>query len=557
MGNEMKNCYFLGRLSFSILGFLLHAPQEIESMEKDLDISMVSSSSKSSLGAESEQHLKFGGEEYPISKKRGLAPLQIKDISNTNSMSSMDCCSLSPGKSHNLSPSDSLEEKPREHSFDDKLEVMISSDGFVEACNVFAFWTSGSCKFTQIKVRGIMSNEDIAKLCTWKSPTSLKEVNWGQTMGIPLFFQQILRCHWDQSLRVLDLIDEDVKGPVSGYIALALAKNQSLTALNVHLNRKSVQGDWIKAIVDPLIDHKALKTIDLSRSWIGGFGDAIAKVFVGNKTVTEFKFSHCALLNMDVSVILQALRENKTLTGLDLSGNQLGVWGAEKITEVLIQNPLSMNSSTMFPSVHYQPQFVKDLNLGGNDIGDKGAEWIATILANNTVLTALNLSQNKIGPVGVHYLVDALVNNTTLTKLSLGDNQIAEGVQYIVKPLNKNKTKFKNTTLTILDLHNNNIGKSSVKHIVKFLTENTSLTEYNVSKNKFNAQDSMKIIAALSKNNTLTMLNLGFYGITMKDAPDISKTLRKNSTLRVLDLGEETPEDVRESINSLLALNKK
>ena len=86
------------------------------------------------------------------------------------------------------------------------------------------------------------------------------------------------------------------------------------------------------------------------------------------------------------------------------------------------------------------------------------------------------------------------------------------------------------------------------------LTENTSLTEFNVCKNQFNVQDAMKIIAALSKNSALTILNLGFYGITMEHVPDISKLLKKNRTLRVLDLGEETSEDVRQSINGFLSI---
>jgi hypothetical protein len=40
----------------------------------------------------------------------------------------------------------------------------------------------------------------------------------------------------------------------------------------------------------------------------------------------------------------------------------------------------------------------------------------------------------------------------------------------------------------------------------------------------------------------------------MEHVPDISKLLKKNSTLRVLDLGEETSEDVRQSINGLLSI---
>ena len=615
MGNKMKNPYFLGRLSFSVLGFLFHSSQEIGSMEGNVDISMASSSSKSSLGVENDRHLSSMdcsaspkvkrkrnpttsdrklGKEHPRSKYEGIPPLKIGDIERASSLSSMDC-SMSPGKGSNRSMSGSLisvlplgsreqvmqGKKPRKRSLDSELEAMISADGFVEACNVVAFWMSGSNKFTHIKVQGKMTDEDIAKLCTWKFSTNLKEVNWEPSSEVSLFFQQILRCHWDQSLIEFNLFNEDLKGPIPDYIGLAIAKNQRLTAFNVHLNHMSVQGSWVQAIVDPLIAHKALKTVDFSYSWLGGFGNAIAKVLVGNTTVAEFKLGHCALFNSDVNEILQALRKNTTLTGFDLRGNQMGVSGAEKITEALTQNLISMDSSTMFPVVLYQPQFLKILNLGSNGLGDKGAEYIAEILKNNTVLTELNLSQNKIGPAGICHLADSLANNTTLKtlelqhneigvgadtlalqlpknkaliKLNLGDNQIGESVKHIAKSLIKNKTQFRNTALTILDLRNNNIRKKSIKYIVEMLTENTSLTEFNVCKNQFNVQDAMKIIAALSKNSTLTILNLGFYGITMEHVPDISKLLKKNSTLRVLDLGEETSEDVRQSINGFLSI---
>ncbi|CAF1129205.1 unnamed protein product [Rotaria sordida] len=54
------------------------------------------------------------------------------------------------------------------------------------------------------------------------------------------------------------------------------------------------------------------------------------------------------------------------------------------------------------------------LNLWGNEIKDAGAQHLADALRNNTTLTTLDLVDNQIGDAGAEHLADALANNEVI-----------------------------------------------------------------------------------------------------------------------------------------------
>jgi Ran GTPase-activating protein (RanGAP) involved in mRNA processing and transport len=236
--------------------------------------------------------------------------------------------------------------------------------------------------------------------------------------------------------------------------------------LNIHLERKDFHGDWINNIVQILINHMTLKTLDLSNSWIRGTGGVIAPLLTHNTNLTALKLGNCGLLNSDASEIFQtlsmnkalitlnlcfnlleeglrgkyvanALRKNTSLRALDLSGIKINVSNLKSITETLTQTILSYDSS-LGGVKHYQPQFLRALNLGSMSLGDIGAEHIGIVLSTNTVLTELNLEKNNISALGVDYITQALSNNKTLTMLDLRGNQINNKGKKALKKLNIN-----------------------------------------------------------------------------------------------------------------------
>ena len=88
------------------------------------------------------------------------------------------------------------------------------------------------------------------------------------------------------------------------------------------------------------------------------------------------------------------------------SFNQIGIEGATKIAEVLKEN-----------------HSLTNLDLIENQIGNEGATKIAKSLKENRSLTNLDLSQNQIGIEGATKIAEVLKENHSLTNLYLRHNE--------------------------------------------------------------------------------------------------------------------------------------
>ncbi|KJE97575.1 hypothetical protein CAOG_009085 [Capsaspora owczarzaki ATCC 30864] len=168
----------------------------------------------------------------------------------------------------------------------------------------------------------------------------------------------------------------------------------------------------------------------------------------------------------EAQAIAEALKENTTLTWLELQLNRIDLAGARAIAEALKVNTtvtrLYLNSSlTGDAGVQAIAEALRVnktlscLNLDFNQIGDGGAWAIAEALKVNTALTALLMELNQLGDAGAQAIAEALKVNTTLTSLrhSISFNQIGDaGACAIAAALKANKT------VTLLDLTSNCIG---------------------------------------------------------------------------------------------------
>ena len=110
--------------------------------------------------------------------------------------------------------------------------------------------------------------------------------------------------------------------------------------------------------------------------------------------------------------LAHALRENTTVTNLNLRFNIIGNEGAQAIADMLAVNTK-----------------LTHLSLESNQIGDEGAHALANALKVNSTLTSIVLGYNRIGDVGAHHIADMMRNNTTIINIYLGNNQFgAEGI---------------------------------------------------------------------------------------------------------------------------------
>ncbi|XP_067029168.1 protein NLRC3-like isoform X2 [Acropora muricata] len=228
---------------------------------------------------------------------------------------------------------------------------------------------------------------------------------------------------------------------------------------------------------------KENSTLQLSGNSIGNEGaGALAKGLKENSTLTSLNLRYNQIGYVGADALAKALEENSTLTSLDLSQNQIGDVGADALAKGLKEN----STLTL-------------LDLSGNKIRDLGADALAKGLKENSTLTSLDLSENQIGDVGADALAKGLKENSTLTSLTLNLNQIGDiGADALAEGLKKN------STLTSLNLNHNQIGDVGADALAKGLKENSALTSLGLSLNKTGDLGADALAKGLKDNSTQT-----------------------------------------------------
>lgn len=156
----------------------------------------------------------------------------------------------------------------------------------------------------------------------------------------------------------------------------------------------------------------------------------------------------------ELGMLNNALRDNTTLTSLNLCGNSIGLrrGGAEHLVELL------------------RNKHLKSLNLDQNQLGLMEPSELSNMLLGNTSLTSLVLSANRLGPRHAKTLASLLEHNTTLTSLDLSMNDIGtEGAMLLITSLLHTHASCE--TLTSLDLSVNRLDPQVQQSLTKFLND--------------------------------------------------------------------------------------
>ena len=164
-------------------------------------------------------------------------------------------------------------------------------------------------------------------------------------------------------------------------------------------------------------------------------------------------------------------------------------------------------------------------------IDDASAAVLAAVLEANTTLTNLNLFNNNLGPAGAESLATALKTNKTLTDLYLAGNNLGPaGAESFARAL---KT---NTTLRNLNLSSNNLGPAGAELPARALKRNKTLTNLYLADNSIGPAGAESLAIALKINTTLTNLNLSRNKLGPAGAESFATALNTNTTLTNLNL---------------------
>ena len=338
---------------------------------------------------------------------------------------------------------------------------------------------------------------------------------------------------------VLECIREFKKENGDFYIKLARVSGSLLQRRKLALERIT-EADAV-VLAEALKMNSSVTALDLSRSYIGAHGDpgvvgahgaaALADALTENKRLTELNLSYNNIGHPGAAALADALTMNKSLTKLNLSFNNIGDPGAAGLAGALTENKrltelnLSHNKIAAHGAAALADALTKNksltwLDLSFNNMGDPGAAGLAGALAENKSQTVLYLSGNNIGDPGAAALADALRKNKSLTKLNLSVNSIGDpGAAGLAGALTKNKS------LTKLNLSDNNIGDPGAAGLADALTENKSLTKLNLSHNNIGDPGAAGLAGTLTGNESLTVLSLSYNNIGAHGDPGVAGAL--------------------------------
>lgn len=170
---------------------------------------------------------------------------------------------------------------------------------------------------------------------------------------------------------------------------------------------------------------------------------------------------------------------------------------------------------------------LETLVIKGNALGPKGTNAISSSLVANTTLTSLNISNNNIGDAGMSHLSDALTMNN-LKELDISFNGVTSaGVLAVRESLKKC------TNLDSLILDNNKIGNEGATALVDCLVS-LQVTKLGVAFNKIDTAGMRNLLLLLPEN--LTSLDVSGNRITSSVVEELFDLLVNSSTLKELNI---------------------
>ncbi|XP_072894401.1 NACHT, LRR and PYD domains-containing protein 3-like [Hemitrygon akajei] len=233
--------------------------------------------------------------------------------------------------------------------------------------------------------------------------------------------------------------------------------------------------------------------------------------------IQKLWLNHVGITDSGAEDLISALSTNRSLTVLDLSGNELGDSGV-KLVSVALRNPECK---------------IQKLGLREVSLTDSGAEDLASSLSTNRSLTELDLSRNELGGSGVKLVSAALGNaECKIQKLDLDDVGLGDaGAEYLASTLNTNRS------LTELNLNENKLGDSGVKLVSAALRNPEckiqTLQLWGVGLTDSGAED---LVSVLSMNRSLTRLNLGWNSLKDRSAPALRRLIETLPNLERIEL---------------------
>jgi len=243
-------------------------------------------------------------------------------------------------------------------------------------------------------------------------------------------------------------------------IADGLLLNHSVIYLDLSENRIEEQGivafAWMlqeNSTLESLILASHPTTLQGTHQWIEA-SEVMAEALRINQTLKALDLSHRQ--SLDMTLLLEGLKENRALVTLDCWRTNVKTEGATVLSYALAYHPT-----------------LRNLCLHNCCIDEDGLDLIAQALAMNDTLRTLDLSFNPISEMGVGQIIDALRENedSILEWVDLSQTQIySDQIKEIARILRHHHQQRAYRTLIQINQRRGNIlYKDIMKHIIGFI----------------------------------------------------------------------------------------
>ncbi|OAE34095.1 hypothetical protein AXG93_2891s1190 [Marchantia polymorpha subsp. ruderalis] len=261
----------------------------------------------------------------------------------------------------------------------------------------------------------------------------------------------------------------------------------------------------------------------------------------------EVLASECNLTDKCARPFISALQENKTLTVLDLSHNQLGNAAVNDIQQLikltnqtdlgltldLHSNKLGAGALTQICRCPVALSRLEVLNLSENRLTDAASRHLSLILEGSPALATLSLESCGLTTRTILKLISALDSNSTLAKLCIGKNSPIDG--YVLQDLLQKLSTLH--SFAELDMKGLELDEVAVSGVCTLLQNSRSISILNLEATDIRNDGALLISESLKTATTrLAKLNLSGCGFHSDAAVKLCTQLMSVHSLSSLDL---------------------
>lgn len=292
--------------------------------------------------------------------------------------------------------------------------------------------------------------------------------------------------------------------------------NPALEQVSINHN---FEGDWHDPkLADSFGRFTSLRSLTVTASEPYSYRILPLATVIGRLQVLESLIvSRIRFVDQDEEILAAALKGLPLLANLGISFSLIGAEAAKVIGEVVALGKirklrLGLNqlddkqASALIDAILASLRnrcYLEELDLSHNDIGPKGGEKLSEeLIARSPRLRALNLSGNPIG--------DATALGKVLPQ-SLGELEVSEcnlgpsGVESLLSA-----AILRSSQLSVLKISGNNQGDSGARTVAGFLCSSggRKLIEFEMQRSGITEIGALELAAAFAKNYTLKCIDI-------------------------------------------------